>query len=357
MSNIPGCVDELTAEWFTRAMREYGSLAAAESVTDISVEPVGADLGYLSFLYRVRPTYSADSPELPETLVVKLPSTDAGGRLTGNGLRAYERESLFYKYCGDSSPCAPPAHYYSHSDPAADEYILVMEDLAGCRFVNQTDGVQPADAINCFKALAAQHAMYWEKSDELAWAPPFSEYGQLYKPLLDSGAPLIAQNWGDRLHPTYVDHVDKALASYAAIADRLQTLPTTLIHCDPRIENIAFDGEKPRFYDWQLVSRGPAAYDLMYFFKQSMDVDVRRECQDEMFDVYLGVLADGGVDYSRQQLMDDMAWACGTIWGFLAMIGNFFVRNAVNEKLMEMTLPRFMAMVEDFGAVEKLSQV
>ena len=205
--------------------------------------------------------------------------------------------------------------------------------------------------------MAAHHAMYWDKTDDHAWALPFSEYGQLYKPLLESGAPLIEQNWADRLHPTYVDHVDKALASYSAIADRLQSLPTTLIHCDPRIENIAFEGDPPRFYDWQLVSRGPAAYDLMYFFKQSMDVDVRRACQDELFDVYLGVLAEAGIDYSREQLMDDMAWACGTIWGFVAMIGNFFFRNEVNEKVWGMTLPRFMAMVDDFDAVEKLNQL
>lgn len=357
MAAIPAKDSEITSEWLNDVLHETGVLPEVTSIESFTIEPVGAELGYLSFLYRVHPTYSTTAADLPGTLIVKFPSTEEGSRMTGNALRAFERESLFYKHCSHESPCSPPRHYFSYSDPAADEYILVMEDLAGCDFVNQADGVEKDDAINCFRAMAEHHARYWNKTDNMDWLPPFADFGQLYKPLLDAGAPLILENWSDRLLPTYTDHVDEALTKYEAITATLQTRPTTLTHCDPRIENIAFENGRPRFYDWQLASRGPAAYDLMYFLKQSMDVDLRRECQDELFDTYIGVLSENGVSYSKQDLLDDMALSCCTIWAFTAMIGNFFVRNEVNERLWGVTMPRFMSMIEDFGAVARLQSV
>jgi thiamine kinase-like enzyme len=357
MTTIPAGADDITSSWLTDALRETDTLPGQTTIDQFSIEPVGEELGYLSFLYRVRPTYSSSDKDLPSTLIVKFPSTDEGSRMTGNALRAFERESLFYKNCSHESPCAPPKHYYSYSDPAADEYILVMEDLEGCTFINQADGVTREDALNCFRTMADHHALYWEQTDHMDWLPPFSEFGQLYKPLLDAGAPLIQQNWGDTLVPIYTDHVDVALEKYATITAELQSRPTTLVHCDPRIENIAFENGVPRFYDWQLASRGPAAYDLMYFFKQSMDVEQRRECQDELFDAYLQVLSDNGVQYSIEELMEDMSLACCTIWSFTAMIGNFFVRNEVNEHLWGVTMPRFMSMIEDFDAVDRLKRL
>lgn len=357
MAAIPLDSTQLTRDWLNQALTESGVLKDGMRVDHVSVEPVGEDLGYLSYLYRLRPAYSADDGDLPATMVAKLPSTEEANRLTGNSLRAYERESLFYQHYSQDSPCAPPARYYSYSDPSADAYVLLMEDLGHCRFVNQVDGVQPEDARACLRAMARHHARYWEKTNELDWLPPFSDFGQLYQSLLGSGARLIQENWANSLLPAYTDHVDLALERYADVAAALQRLPTTLIHCDPRIENIAFDGDTPRFYDWQLTSRGPAAYDLMYFFKQSMDVNLRRECQDALFDAYLETLAENGVEYDKGQLMEDVALACCTIWGFVAMIGNFFFRNEVNDKIWGITQPRFMGMIDDFGAAGKLREL
>ncbi len=357
MSAIPRTSEDITTNWLNEALTETGLLSGDNAIVDFKIEPVGADLGYLSFLFRITPSYSKASIDLPATMIAKFPSTEEGSRRTGNGLRAYERESQFYKHCSHESPTAPPAHYYSCSDRSTDDYLLIMEDLDGCRFVNQVDGVSRADALQCFKALAAHHALYWGKTDQMDWAPAFSDYGDLYQPLLVAGAPQIQDNWGHDLLPTYVDHVDMALAKYTDVTRLLQLLPTTLIHCDPRIENIAFKGDLPRFYDWQLMARGPAAYDLMYFFKQSMDVDIRRNCQDELFDAYLDVLAEHGIDYSRTELLDDIGLATCTIWGFVAMIGNFFFRNEVNDSIWDVTQPRFMAMIEDFNGIQKLRDI
>lgn len=356
MVKVPRSYDELTTTSLTAMLSESGFLQAGNNILDFTIEPVGAGLGYLSFLYRITPTYS-DPSGLPTTLIAKFPSTEAGSRLTGNLLRGYERESLFYEYSSNESPLAPPAGYFSYSNPEADDYLIIIEDLDGCRFVNQTDGVKPEDAIHCFRALAAHHARYWNRLEEIKWAPLFSDFGQLYTPLMAAGVPLMEQNWGDRFVPTYADHVDTAVSKYGAVVKQLQKLPTTLIHCDTRIENIAFDGNTPRFFDWQLTAQGPAAYDLMYFFQHSMDADIRRTCQDELFDAYLEVLANEGIDYPKAQLLEDIGLATCTVWGFIAMIGNFFFRNETNELVWKMTLPRSTKLIEDFGGIEYLSRI
>lgn len=355
MAAVPESSEQITTDWLNDALSET-ILAHGNSVRDFRIEPVGEGLGYLSFLFRIFPAYTSPDENLPHTLIAKFPSTEEGSRSTGNSLRAFERESLFYAHCSEESPCAPPAHYYSYSDPAADEYILLMEDLDGCRFVNQVDGVQPDDASKCMVAMAKHHALYWDKTDSMNWAPLFSEYGELYKPLLETGCPLMRQNWPQLMTPTFADYLDQANDLYPRIVEQMQSLPVTLVHCDPRIENIAFAGDTPRFYDWQLVARGPAAYDVMYFLKQSMDQKIRRECEDDLFRVYVETLEAHGVEYPVGQLREDIGLSTCTIWAFLAMIGNFFFPNEVNEGIASVTMPRWSSMIEDFGGIDKLAE-
>ena len=356
MAAIPASSDQISVDWLNESLQGT-VLTGGNTIKNFSIEPVGEDLGYLSYLYRIVPTYTSPDDVLPKTLIAKFPSTEEGSRSTGNSLRAYERESLFYMHCSDESPCAPPASYFSHSDVAGDQYILIMEDLDGCRFVNQVDGTQPDDAKKCMIAMAEHHAMYWEKTDTLDWVPLFSDYGELYKPLIETGAPLMKENWPHVMTPTLSAHLDRAGSLYPAITKALQSLPTTLAHCDPRIENIAFAGETPRFYDWQLVARGPAAYDVMYFLKQSMDRAVRRTCEDELFRVYVDTLQRRGVNYSVEQLKADIALSTCTIWAFLAMIGNFFFPSEVNQEIAAVTMPRWSAMIDDFGGTERLAEL
>lgn len=358
MIALPKVSEEISIEWLNHVLTESGFLKSV-SITDFAVESLGAELGYLGQLYRLKLNYSKLS-DLPVTLIIKFPSTEAGARSTGNSLRAYERESLFYQHCPDKAPCRPPDHYYSYSNPQEDEYILIIEDLLNARFVNQMDGVNPDDAMKCIRALAELHARYWnaDQRSELGWAPHFSEYGELYRPLLQSGTPLIIKNWQHLLPPILHEHMNRANEAFPLIAQHLGSLPLTLAHCDPRIENIAFIADEPRFYDWQLVSKGPAAYDVMYFLMQSMDIDLRRGCQDELFKGYVSTLSENGIsDYTTSQLIDDIGWASSTIWAFLGVVGNIFFPNDVNTRLAKITLPRWAGMIDDFGGVEKLDRI
>ena len=201
------------------------------------------------------------------------------------------------------------------------------------------------------------HARFWENTDEVAWAPLFSEDGAMYQPLIESGAPQVMANWSHLMPDTLKNNMDRGKASYPKIAAALGELPMTLIHGDSRIENVAFDGEMPRFYDCQLTSRGPAAYDLMYFLKQSMDVDLKRQHQDMLLDAYLKRLNDAGVKYTMAALLDDLALASCTVWGFTALVGNLVLPSEVNSRLLEATLPRYSGVIDGFGGLAKLDSI
>ncbi len=43
-----------------------------------------------------------------------------------------------------------------------DVYLILMEDLAGCRFVDQVHGASIEDTISVVSALAHMHAEYWQ---------------------------------------------------------------------------------------------------------------------------------------------------------------------------------------------------
>ena len=152
---------------------------------------------------------------------------------------------------------------------------------------------------------------------------------------------------------------EEANAAFPRVVRKLSSRPATLAHCDPRIENVAFaDGSGParvRLYDWQLVSRGPGAYDLMYFMVQSIETDVRRKIQDELVATYHTALVDAGVTgYGIEELQDDMSTAACMMWGFLSAVGNIVHPDEKGREIAERTVPRFFALMRDLGAPERL---
>ena len=150
MTAIPGDACDITPDWLTDTLLASGAIQPGNRIERFDIEPVGEDLGYLSYLYRITPKYS--EPEgAPRTMILKLPSTDPDNRLTGNSLRAYERESKFYGSCSDDSPCAPPRAYACVCDIEADSHLLLME-------------LQPASRIMlCFGERMHLHS--WDRKN------------------------------------------------------------------------------------------------------------------------------------------------------------------------------------------------
>jgi hypothetical protein len=362
MTTIPQSPEEITCEWLNDALGAEGILDGTE-ITEFTLETVGDGQGFLSALVRITPTYEGGHDELPATMIAKFPSKDVNERETGDALGAYARESGFYRNCASESPGHPPRHYHSMSNPGTDEHLIVIEDLGGARFVSQLGGVGHDDAMHIMRALAQVHAHYWERPipNEAQWLPAYAEFAKIFPPEFETGAPQLVANWSYCTPKTVLDRLDAGNAAYPAVVHRLSEGPSTLVHCDPRIDNVAFSagphGDTVRLFDWQLASRGPAAYDVMYFMTQSLEPAVRRARQSELLGAYHDELVANGVtDYSRERLEDDIGLATCTLWGFLSLIGNIVFPDEKGKEIAERTLPRFYSMMEDFDAASRLRE-
>ena len=110
---IPETPTEITADWLTSVLSNSTTVAASKAVTVQSVQQqtLGEGEGFLGDLLRLTPSYAEQDPQLPTTLIAKLPKL--ANRTMGELLGAYERENMFYMTMADDLPVATPRMYLS----------------------------------------------------------------------------------------------------------------------------------------------------------------------------------------------------------------------------------------------------
>ena len=241
------------------------------------------------------------------------------------------------------------------------DFLLVMEDLEGHRFVEQTSGINFKDASNIMIALARFHAHFWESTAlrKQTWLRPLSDYAEIYPAEIKSGWPLIKQNFTRYMSDQFEALFPLGNDLYPDIIRSLQARPTTLLHFDARMENVAFSDqpgpEGVRMYDWQGVCAGPAAYDVMYFFCMSVNVADWESMGHDLIGTYFDALVEAGVsDYSSQDFHQDMSLAACLMFGFLSLVGNVVQPDEAGHAVMEATLPRVMNVMAGLGAENTL---
>ena len=116
------------------------------SISDFKVETVGETAGFLGDICRVFLTWSIDGAG-PSSIIAKFPTLRASNLETGQGLLAYEREMKFYQHFSAECSLNPPKFYGGADVSGEGDYLLLMEDLAGARFLSQLDVLSSADTL------------------------------------------------------------------------------------------------------------------------------------------------------------------------------------------------------------------
>ena len=337
--SIPEQLDDLTPEWLTAALRESGELTASTTVTSAEQQILGEGEGFLGDIVRL--TLSYDGGEGPGTVIAKLPKL--ANRAMGELLGAYERESCFYNEMAADLPLTTPRMYYGDFDrdvtserqeaalKLADRtprlltglmtrmgmwvsgrkkrrYILLLEDIGDAEPGDQLTGVSPERCATVLAAIARMHAAYWESEtlQNRFWLVPLSIDARIRNGLFKDSQ----QTFRERFAHLIDDRFDQAMAwtlehGEAAARSLDRGAPATLVHCDPRLDNVAFRNGEPIVFDWQLVRHGPAAYDVAYFLSGAC-ADLTREDEVELLQGYLAALEEAGVDgYSYEALERD----------------------------------------------------
>lgn len=327
---IPATLDELSVQWLNEALASGGVVTTP--VSAIEVEPLGASVGLIGDLARVRLSYehatddrAAAGADQPETVIIKVPAQDPGGRQVGTMLHAYAREVAFYREVSGAAPgIQTPACYYAGGDPSADLWIVVLEDCPGDP-VDPITGASLEQATAVVGALASFHGAWWQSPAAFAWMPGFDAngVGGLQAPWQDAH-PVFLERFGHLIPDGTADWLIRFAPTLSDWSRAVAAEPLTIVHTDVRLDNLIFDGSRVTMIDWQTALRGPAAMDLTCFLATSLTIDARRTSEPALIDQYLTALEDQGIVADREWFIrsydENLLWWMGQFANNLARI-------------------------------------
>lgn len=353
---FPKGPEDTDTAWYTDALRSTGTIGDDVTVTSFDATPIGVGVGILGLLWRVSLTYEPAGGG-PSTVILKLPHTGAESRHIADAFRFYEREVRFYEQGASRSPVRTPARYASAFDEASGDFLLVMEDVGGCRVYDQVEGCPPDEAGRDLVNLAAHHAAWWASPDleALPWVvricdPPNP---QALVPALRQSWPIIEGQFGHLLRGPMLDAARRMPEVVVSIMERLAEPPITLVHGDHRLDNLFFDDDGITLLDWQITGGGRGPYDVAYFLSQSLVPDVRKEVEQDLVRAYHDALvADGVAGYSFEDCWEDYRVATLFCACYPLNAGSVDLVNDHAVALFTSMLERSVAAILDLDALE-----
>jgi hypothetical protein len=284
-------LETLTDAWWSEV---FGTAVRAGEPTRIGDGLVGMNLRYV-----------LDGDGVPESVVVKLASTDPTSRATGIALRNYEREVRFYNEIASTVDVRAPHCHFADWNPSSGDFVIVLEDMAPAEQGNQITGCTLDQARVAVEELARLHGPRWDDPtlrdiDWLGRRESGDDASQLSGIYHAVKAGFLAV-FGDALRevagddgPAMVDSLGDSLAGYVAA----KTPPYTVTHGDYRLDNMLFaagDGGVPcAVVDWQTPGHGNGISDLAYFMGAGLLPEERRRHEWDLVETYCrGVEAYG----------------------------------------------------------------
>ncbi|MEM9713769.1 MAG: phosphotransferase [Actinomycetota bacterium] len=323
MTEIPMATADLTAEWLTDVLQGSGTLPATGRVASLTVDDGAAGVGFMGSVGRIEVTYEGDAGDAPSSMVVKFPTANPDIMAMMHPTRVYEREHRFYGELAEQTPMRTPAAYHvtceTSDDPAAERYVLVMEDLYSLELGDQVAGLTLDQTEKALRGLALNHANFWDGAglESADFVPdidgPLNLQGQM---IYDASLPGFLELFGDQLVPELREVAEVYGKNHPLLLRRFAAMPHTLVHFDFRADNLFFDGDDVVVIDFQAISKGGGAADVGYLLGQNLDADLRREHEDDLLRVYHQGLLDHGVTgYEFDRFVAD--YHVGVMYGWV----------------------------------------
>ncbi len=313
MPTIPLDPLGITPDWLSEVLNS--------DVRVCKIEQIGIGYGLLGRLFRV---HLDGAPDLPRTVVVKLPTLDVTARVNlCEAAEFYLREIRFYQEIGVKNPLRPAQPYFAAFDEATHDFVLVLEDLGRLRNADQIVGCSVSDAETVIDGIAGHHAYWWD-NDRLAslpWlkthnTPPFST---VVADTYQAAWPVFVDRVGYDMSPAMRDFGERLPSLMPWFMAEISRPPLTFLHGDLRLDQLFFAigpaDARVSALDWQITAKGRGAFDVAYFLSQSLTAVTRRSCEGDLLERYAQRLAERGIDYPRDQLRRD--YRLITAWCFV----------------------------------------
>jgi hypothetical protein len=344
MGEVPQLLAQLDAPWLG------GELGV--QIDSIEVQPIAAGEGFMGQLARVG--VSSSDPGAPNSVIVKMPTEDPGGRMMGEMLGVWEREHCFYRDLAPQMDIRVPRAFANHADPAC----LVLEDLAPATVGDHVAGATLEQAEQAVDTLARHHAEWWEHPllPTLDWLPGLDDPAvSMLDTTFPMGWPTFLERFGDELPDRCLRWCERLAGGFHDwIATHLDD-PVTLTHGDFRLDNLFFfDDGSVGVIDWQLSMRSPGQSDLVYFCANNLSTEMRREHDRRLTERYVAALYEHGVH--REAVSVESVWQGyleGLVFYAMSFGASLLTIDPANERgvaLFEALVRRTFAAVEDHDA-------
>ncbi|HEU4360529.1 MAG TPA: aminoglycoside phosphotransferase family protein [Mycobacterium sp.] len=355
--SIPRYPAEVTSGWLSDVL---STGAQPVEVNTVEVAPVGT--GQTGATYRVSATYASNPAGLPDTFVIKLPSTDDTVR--DRVALGYRSECAFYTSVADRVKIPVPQCFHCEISDDATEYALLLADQAPAVQGDQIAGCGEQQARLAVTALAGLHAPTWCGAE---W-PAFpglamtqldeagaNGMGDVARMSAEITVDKLGSKLGDTDCATLTAALDLVTPWLLAPLDRF-----SLIHGDYRLDNMLFspDGARVWVVDWQTLGVGLPARDLAYFTATSLDPAVRPAIERDLVSAYHAALLSYGVaDYDAQTCWRD--YRLGVLQALLisALGFAFAVGTDRGDDMIVTMLRRGCRAVRELGTLDLVRQI
>ncbi len=338
-------IDDLDRRWLAHALDA--------DVTDFTVVQVGT--GQMGSCYRVGLVGDAT---LPATVLLKLPSADAGTRAMVAG--AYRTEVRFYTEVLPTVGIHTPRCLATTPVDEAGRFAMLLEDMAPAEQGDQVAGCTPGQARDAAVNLAGLHGPRWcdptlLRVEGLTLSGPDDAalLAEVYGPATETFLDQV----GDRLTPGTVKTL-RACVDVSAAWSLGRPERFGLVHGDYRLDNLLFgpDGTGVAAIDWQTLSLGLPARDLAYLLGTGLDSPDRRAHERELVAEYHAALQVYGVtEYPVELCWEDYRFAM--LQGPLVSVFGcaYGARTERGDAMFAAMVERSCTAMRDLGTLELIS--
>ncbi len=303
MTTIIESPGELSTDWL--------SVALGGEVASYEVAAVGT--GQMGSCHRIA---LVGDPAMPDTVLLKLPSSDSGTRQMVAG--AYRSEIRFYTELLSTVAIRTPTCLMATAVDEDGRFSMLLEDMSPAGQGDQIAGCTPDQARDAAVNLAGLHGPRWNDATlhELDW---ISLSGPDDASLLSSVHGSATEAFLDQLGEAISAETRGTLLSCVEVSEAWslarQSERFGIVHGDYRLDNLLFapqgaDGPPVTAIDWQTLSLGLPTRDLAYLVGTGLTVEDRRAHERSIIEAYhRGLLSYGVTDYPLEACWDDYRFA------------------------------------------------
>ena len=357
IGNPPWCAEDISVEWLNEVLGKHDDFRGAK-ISSFEMDMISEGHGFAGEVWRIRLSVEGRTSSTPESIAAKFANRDP--QLKSFLSEITVKEANLYRNLATDSEFIMPRCYLSDSDSETGDCAILMEDLSRGRRGDNIGGLSERDAESVVKAIAAFHAIWWERTDQekTRWLPTLIDQATRFEERYAPSAPRFLEMFSEQVDDEFKEVVtllfgEKLIPSFEAASSP----PLTIRHGDFRPDNFIFDtefrGPPVTVFDWQLTVRGKGVTDISYMATFGLDVDLRRSIEESLLRLYHTTLVSEGVTgYSLDECQADYRQGFLTAVRVVVISGaNLDFSSERGQTLINTLISRTSAVVRDHDLV------